>query len=198
MPPEHEVTENKRKTVQDQLSFGLTKTDLAYIYRGASVIIKEGAITQKKDHKLRNIYDSKSDQEFSTALLDRDSKEIGVYLLKRCLAKQSLFGSSDRKMPDISQFQGSAPLLHKAASSKGTTIKRTSVKLEKKQKSEDHIQNEKRLKKSARDVKEVERMNSKMNACQALVTKDCEKPTVSKADQIKKAFKKRFRGLVHS
>ena len=142
-----------------------------------------------EDSKLRNIYNTKSNEEFSTAWLDRESIPIGHYLIKRCLAKENMFGYTMDDVPSANEVMGPKLLVQKAVSSKGTTIKRTAIKLEKAKKSEEHIDQEKRTKKGEREKKEIDRINSKMNACQAVVSDKCAKLQVKKGDGIKAAFK---------
>ena len=60
----------------------------------------------------------------------RDSKEAGLYLVKKCLVKEGLFGYTMDDLPPPSTIKGPTLLGQKVAAIKSTTIKQTSVKQE--------------------------------------------------------------------
>ena len=180
--------EGSARSQSDLLSINLSTNDQSYIYRAAAMILRQGGISHVVDTKLRNIYD-KNDKVFSSALLDRESLDVGTFLIKKCIAKEQLFGCVPSSKPEIGDFIGPSSLLKRAAATKSTTIKRTSTKLEKEKKSSNDLQEERRIRKVNRDKKRVESLGARMNACQAIVQPDGSKSSVSKAEGIKKATK---------
>ena len=190
---QQEATEEKQpkkisKSKEELLGLSLSSTDLAYINCAAALILRQGGISSAADDRLRNIYVDNSNEMFSLALLDRESIDVGKFLVQRCISMNHFFGCSSAKLPNIANFKGPKSLLHKAATMKGVTLKRTSLKLEKEKKSTIDIDDEKRVRKINKEKKRVDCLGSKMNACQAVVKPDCSKSAVSKADQIKKAM----------
>ena len=177
------------KMLADLLGLKISRTDLAYIYRGAAMILRQGSISLKTDEKLRNVYNSNAEQVYSSYHLDRDSINVGKYLIAKCVAKEKLFGHQDSMMPAPTDFGKSSPLMQKAEKTKSVTIKRTSMKLEKEKKSKVLLDEEKRKRKITREKKRVEMLGARMNACQAIVKTDGSKAAVPKAEGIKKAIK---------
>lgn len=165
------VDEEERSSQRDLcslLGMKVSFTDQEYIYRGCGMILRQGGISQHHDEKLHNIYDSKTEQVYSTAHLDRESLDVGRFLTEKCIAKEHLFECTSVNKPNVDSFKGPASLLQKASTTKSTTIKRTVTKLEKKKKSENDLLEEKRMRRVNREKKRVECVESKMNAARLL------------------------------
>ena len=183
----HEESTTEIKTLSERLGLEVSATDLVYIYRAAALIMRRGGVSHITNQSLKNIYDENPHSLVATSILDRESLGVGRFLINRCLVKFNLFGATKDNSPRIADFQGTSALKHKAATTKGITIKRTTIKPGKESKSQRVVEEEKRMQKVNREKKTVEHLGSRMNACQAVVGTECQKSAAAKADGDRKA-----------
>ena len=163
----------------------ISATDKLHIYRAVKLIQKQEAISTQPESTVRNVYHS-LEPELSPCVLDKETSEIGKYLVYRHIANTSLV--KDYESPPVDSVKGPKELLNRVKRSEGTTINRTKIKVQK-HKTQAEKEEASRKQKVVRLTKIVDCMSSKMNLCQAVVKPDCSKRTVTKSKGVKKALK---------
>ena len=88
----------------------------------------------------------------------------------------------------ISLNSGPKTLVQKVKQAKGVTVRRIQTKKQQTAKTEREVEEDKRTKEIAKRTKQIDRISSHMNLCQAIVKPDCSKPTVQNAQGIQKAL----------
>ena len=88
----------------------------------------------------------------------------------------------------ISLNSGPKTLVQKVKQAKGVTVCRIQTKKQQTAKTEREVEEDKRTKEIAKRTKQIDRISSHMNLCQAIVKPDCSKPTVQNAQGIQKAL----------
>lgn len=189
----HKIREDQRHhkpatKEPDLLGWATTEVDINYISPTVSLVLRRDGLSTENDPTPYNVY-AKKKTCLPTSILDRQSKDVGEFLIKKYVCKERLFGCSVEDLPDISTYSGDKDLLSKAQKAKGITIKRTSKTKVKAMKTEREKKEEKRKREVASKIHQVECLSSDMNACQALVKPDCTKPKLVKSKGIADALK---------
>ena len=163
----------------------VTATDKLHIYRAVRLIQKQEGIAINPDPTPRNVYHS-LEPELSLAILDKETSEIGKYLVMRHIYSTSLIKNFE--CPPVDSVQGPKELLTRVKRSESTTINRSKIKV-KKDKTQAEKEETSRKQRVVRLSKIVDCMSSKMNLCQAVVKADCYKATVNKSTGVKKVLR---------
>ncbi|MCW4344649.1 MAG: hypothetical protein N0E48_15030, partial [Candidatus Thiodiazotropha endolucinida] len=171
----------------DNLGLELTDTDKKYILRVAALILRQGGLRTHLSTTPFNVY-GKHCEQLSESVLDKNTNEIGIFLIQKYLASSKLCGMTKDRLPAITTLAGPKEYIRRVKTAKGHTVKRTTKYLTTKAKSERDIQEEKRQKLVAKQTKTFDCLSSDMNTCQAVVKPDCSKPKVQKSTGIQKAL----------
>ena len=182
---QEEDLETVRQSSDRYLGKKVTSTDKLHIYRAVKLIQKQGAISTHQESSVRNVYHS-LEPELSPCVLDKETSEIGKYLVLRHIANISLV--KELESPSIDSVKGPKELLSRVKRAVSTTINRTKIKMQK-HKTQAEKEEKSRKQKVVRLTKIVDCMSSKMNLCQAVVKPDCSKRSVDKSNGVKKALK---------
>ena len=91
-------------------------------------------------------------------------------------------------VPSLSSVQGSKHILQKLKSSKGVTVRRSTIKS--KIMPEDEKKESERMAQVKKQAEVIDCFSSQMNTCQALVKPDCSKASLKKSPGIRKALQK--------
>ena len=194
----HKVRQEQRKQGQqaksttvekeDRLGWTLDENDINYILPTVLLILRRGGLDDEEVTTPVNVYRQKK-TVLPISILDKNSANVGEYLILKYICKEGLFGCSGLDLPDASSLTGEKDLISRAVRSKGVTMKRTSktkvmVEKSERQRKEDH-----RKREVAAQVHRVECLSSEMNACQSLLKPDCSKKKVMKSTNIANAMK---------
>ena len=180
-----EDIESVQQSSDRYLGKKVSATDKLHIYRAVKLIQKQGAITTQPESTVRNVYHS-LEPELSPCVLDKETSEIGKYLVFRHIANTSLV--KEFESPPIDSVKGPKELLNRVKRSESTTINRTKIKTQK-HKTQAEKEENSRKQKVVRLTKIVDCMSSNMNLCQAVVKPDCSKRSVDKSNGVKRALK---------
>ena len=183
--PELEDKESAEKSSERFLGKKLTTTDKLHIYRTAKLIQRRNATGLATEEKPRNVYHT-LEPELSLNILDRETYDVGKYLVLRHVAESNMF--PEFEAPSISDYQGSKALISRVKRGQSVTINRTKIKANSIQKTKLQRDEATRQKKVSRMSKVLDRMSSKMNLCQAVVNADCTKHSCNKSMGVRKAL----------
>lgn len=86
------------------LHVDLSKKDMGHILPVTKLILRVDALNTEADEKPRNVYESNR-HCISEAILDRNTYDLGQYLIKKYTAKQALFGLDKSDCPDINEVE---------------------------------------------------------------------------------------------
>ena len=167
--------------------FEITQTDLKHIIPTAVLITRRGALATEANIIPYNVY-NKEKTMLSSAVLDSETISVGKYMVEKYVSKEGIFGYRSTDHPGADTIEGPKALVDKVKKSKGTTIRRTKMKLLQTSKTDRQLKEEKRQKKVEQMKKRIDALSSEMNACQALLKPDCSKPKVQKAKGVQKAL----------
>jgi hypothetical protein len=162
------------------LKWNFNDSDFIHILPTAELILRKGGLSCHQDSIPYNVY-AKDVIVLSPSILDEECQSVGEFLLKRFVAKQGMFGTSEKDIPSKDTITGPKELVARAKLSKGVTIRRAFKKANAAMKTIRQVKEEKRQKDLARKMKETDCLTSEMNTCQALVKPDCSKPKVDKS-----------------
>ena len=179
------VGTSEKKEDEDTLGWLLTEVDHQHVFPTVAVILHAGGLSLEPQDYPLNVY-TDPPTVLPRDILDKESRDVGEYLLKRFVAKNELFNCTESDIPSTENLTGAASLVSRAKRSKGVTLKRTSKKQEPLQKSERQIKEDKRKKVVRREMKQTECLSSEMKLCQALVSRKFRK---------QKGFRKHCYGL---
>lgn len=191
----NEVKDKRRATNDDEdliddddvLGWELTEVDKNHIFPTADLILRKGAICMDENDIPLNVY-TKNTIALPLSILDRCSKEAGVFLMHRFLAKEKLFGLTCDDIPSPDSLTGPSEIISRARKSKGVTIKRTvksKVQTVPSERQEKELQRQKSV---AKETKRIDHFSSENNNCQALVKPDSSKPKVMKSIGMQRAL----------
>ena len=164
----------------DTLGWTITTKDMDFVLPTTSLILRQHGITFEECNQPHNVY-SKEKLVLSSAYLDKNCLDVGKYMMQKYAVKEDLYKLSTADLKDPKDLQGPKDIVTKAKNSKGTTLKRSSLKSSFIKKSERQVKEEKRKAVLARQMKKIDSFSSEMNTCQALVKPDCTKPKVVKS-----------------
>lgn len=167
--------------------FDITENDLMHIIPTAVLIIRRGALETSTNIIPYNVY-NKEKTMLSTAVLDSETISVGKYMVEKFVCKEGIFGYKSTDHPRADAIEGPKTLVDKVKKSKGTTVRRTKLRIVQMSKTDKQLKEEKRQKKVERMKKKIDALSSEMNACQALLKPDCSKPKVQKAQGVQKAL----------
>ena len=178
------ATEENQKSL---LGLDLSDTDYTYIMRVATLVIRRGGLSTVPSDVVENVY-TQSKATLPLSVLDKNTSDVGNYLLKKYIANQHLFSVSRNDLPSVMELNGPSELLNRVRLSKGVTIKRVTKTKRQVMTSERGIKEEKRMKLVAKEKKRIDCLSSEMNLCQAVVKPDCSKAKVQKSGGVQKAL----------
>ncbi|WAR27998.1 LOW QUALITY PROTEIN: hypothetical protein MAR_013702, partial [Mya arenaria] len=153
------TTKTVQKTQAELLGVKSSDTDIRYVKRIVSLILRQGGISLTEDTNVYIVYDARK-VVLPDSILDMKTEEIGAYLIKRHLASYGLFGCSKSDKPHIESVHGPKELLQKVKASKGVTIKRTAIKRPDTNKTLREKKEENRVKDITREMKKNDCLSS--------------------------------------
>ncbi len=163
----------------------ITKTDVEHIVPTALLILREGALNNHPDKMPRNVYDSKK-QLIADAALDRNTWQIGEYLVRRYAHLHELCGLS-KQLPEA-DFDFPKDLASKVKKMKDSSLTVRRMTCNAKQETTEKEKREKNRQQRAKHLSNVANaLTSDMNACQAVVKPDGSKGNVNKSQGMRKA-----------
>ena len=179
------------KDKPDKLGWEMSVTDWNHILPTVAVVLRRGGISLLPSETPQNVYARKV-VSLDPVMLDSVSAPVGLYLLQRSACKLGLLGLTVDDIPEPATMTGPKHLVKKVASTKSTTIRRSVIKTITlpMNKSQEEKQEDNRQKTVAKEMKQIERISSSMNMCQALVHPDCTKPKLQKSVTIPAALLK--------
>jgi hypothetical protein len=186
-PSVYNESEQEEKLQEELLGLKISPTDIKYILRMTSLILRRGGISTETNQTVFNVYES-SPEVLPESILDDSTKDIGTYLIEKFVAQNCLFGYTKSDVPSKVDIDGPKALVQRLKQSKGVTLRRIPVKKKQTLKSERDIKEDKRKKQVAKETKQIDHLSSDMNTCQAIVKPDCSKPKVQRASGIQKAL----------
>ncbi|VDI78878.1 Hypothetical predicted protein [Mytilus galloprovincialis] len=166
----------QEKSQEELLGIVMSETDIKYILRMTSLILRRDGISTEKNLTVFNVYELFPEILPESVLDDETTKEVGRYLIKKFVAENNLFGYTKSDIPPKAEVKGPSVLIQRLKQSKGVTIRRVPVKKKQSMKSERDMKEDKRKKEVTRKSKQIDRLSSAMNTCQAIVKPDCSKP----------------------
>ena len=168
--------------------WSITENDMKHIVPTAMLVLRRGGLALENNDVLSNVY-AKTKTKLPAAHLDKDTYDVGKFLIRKYAATKGLFGLTAADNPTTDSLSGPAPLISKVRRGKSTTVKRTTGKQSVLNPSEREKKELARQRKVKREKKVVDCYSSDMNTCQSLVKPDCSKPTVQKSKNIKTALR---------
>jgi hypothetical protein len=186
-PSVYNESEQEEKLQEELLGLKISPTDIKYILRMTSLILRRGGISTETNQTVFNVYES-SPEVLPESILDDSTKDIGTYLIEKFVAQNCLFGYTKSDVPSKADIDGPKALVQRLKQSKGVTLRRIPVKKKQTLKSERDIKEDKRKKQVAKETKQIDHLSSDMNTCQVIVKPDCSKPKVQRASGIQKAL----------
>ena len=186
-PSVYNESKQEEKLQEELLGLKISPTDIKYILRMTSLILRRGGISTETNQTVFNVYES-SPEVLPESILDDSTKDIGTYLIEKFVAQNCLFGYTKSDVPSKADIDGPKALVQRLKQSKGVTLRRIPVKKKQTLKSERDIKEDKRKKQVAKETKQIDHLSSDMNTCQAIVKPDCSKPKVQRASGIQKAL----------
>jgi hypothetical protein len=88
----------KNNTSEDHLGWVTNQMDINHIIPTVVLILRRGGMSLESDPTIFNVY-AKVKTVLSPALLDRNGKSVGEYLIQKCISKEGLFGCSTEDAP---------------------------------------------------------------------------------------------------
>ena len=160
---------------------------MRHAFRLAELILRRKALSINEDSIPSNMY-IPVPSPLDTVILDRESLDVGRFMLHRFLVAQGMFGLKEEDALDIKDISGSPSFISRAKRSKGVTIKRINKVKKIVPRSQTQAKEEARQTKLVKEAKTRQSQTSFMNTCQAIVSHDCRKLKVSKSLQVPRAI----------
>lgn len=180
-------SESLLQTTAPGISWDISSKDLDYIIPVVGLIMRRNALNIEPDATPKNVYASKNTM-LSDIVLDRNTWDVGKFLIRHYVCKVGLFGLGPSDCPAIAEDLGPKALVNRVRKSKGNTIKRLTERSSILAGSQKDANEKKWQSKVTRQKKVVECLSSEMNTCQAVVKPDCTKTNVQKSTGIKNAL----------
>ena len=129
--------ESKQEEILQEELLGLTisPTDIKYILRMTSLILRRGGISTETNQTVFNVYES-SPEVLPESILDDSTKDIGTYLIEKFVAQNCFFGYTKSDVPSKADIDGPKTLVQRLKQSKGVTRRKIPVKKKQTLKSE--------------------------------------------------------------
>jgi biopolymer transport protein ExbB/TolQ len=93
-----------------------------------------------------------------------------VVSLRKFVSLNKLFGFDKTDASNVNEISGPKTLVQKVQQAKGATVRRIETKKQQTAKTEREVEEDKRIKEVAKQTKQIDRISSHMNLCQAIVT----------------------------
>ena len=185
----YELSDNDSAAEASEKYLGkkVTSTDKQHIFRVTNLILRQGGLQMHSNETVWNVYQS-SPAALPDSILDRETADIGTYLVKKFVAQTHLFGMTEKDIPSTKDLTGPKVLVSRVKQAKGTTIARSRTKTESKGKTQKEIAESKRKQKVQKMSKIYDCMSSSMNTCQAIFRADGSKASTTKSTGVKKAL----------
>lgn len=171
---------------EDDLCWRITSTDIQHIIPTAQLITNRGLEVTPNDIPY-NVY-GKKPKALPLEILDINSLSVEQYLLEKYMFENNILNASTAHVPDVNAVNAPKSLLTRLKGVKGVTMKRCTTRSKNLIQTSHEIEEAKRKKTVMKESKQVDRLSSKMNTCQAVVNPDGSKPAVQKASGISKAL----------
>ena len=169
-----ELTDSDSAAEASERYFGkrVTATDKQHIFRVANLILRQNGLQTHTDGTVWNVYQA-SPEALPDSILDRETAEIGTYLIRKFVAQEHLFGMTEKDIPSTKDLIGPKVLVSRVKQAKGSTIARSRTKTTgSKGKTEKEVAESKRKQKVEKMAKILDCMSSRMNTCQAMFRAD--------------------------
>ncbi|CAC5388681.1 unnamed protein product [Mytilus coruscus] len=88
----------QEKSQEELLGIAMSETDIKYILRMTSLILRRDGISTEKNLTVFNVYEL-SPEILPESVLDETTKEVGRYLIKKFVAENNLFGYTKSDIP---------------------------------------------------------------------------------------------------
>ena len=112
---------------REQLGLNLSPTDITYILRITSLILRREGISTVLNNNIYNMYEARPDL-LPESILDRSSNEAGQYLIRKFVSLNKLFGFDKTNAPNVNEISGPKTLVQKVKQAKGATVRRIQTK----------------------------------------------------------------------
>ena len=106
----------------------VTDRDFKFAIPAATLILRQNALSLKPDSVPKNVY-TKSASDLADSVLDKNTYDVGRYLIMRFACNSGLCDMSPADCPDVNEIQGPKPLIAKIRKGTSVTVKRVSVKI---------------------------------------------------------------------
>ena len=178
----------KETSVIDCLGWNLTRTDLNFVYRVASIILRQNALQVHQEETPYNMYTNPRPTIISESLLDSKTVEVGKFLIWKYINKFQKIPLEDHEILSGENLNGPKQLVKRALKSKGTTLKRTCRGAGGQEKTVEELKQVQLEKKTKRNVEVAQCLSSDLNTCQALVTPSGQKRGKQKSIYVPQAL----------
>ncbi|CAC5410219.1 unnamed protein product [Mytilus coruscus] len=105
----------------------LSASDKEHIGRTIKLMLRQNAFHTEKDLIPRNIYHSNL-PEVSTVILDKNTYDVGRYLIKRFACDKKYLDLTQEDYPSLEEMNGPKELISRVKRNQSVTIKRTTCK----------------------------------------------------------------------
>ncbi|VDI60746.1 Hypothetical predicted protein [Mytilus galloprovincialis] len=176
------VKSSASKYMEHQISVN----DKKHIIRTVKLMMRRNAFNTVEDSTPKNIYHSKTPSIANTTF-DRNTYNIGKYLVQRYIAQQEFLGMTTEDCPSTDTLDGPKELINRVKRGQSVTVSRTKCKPKEKPVTETEKEEHKRVSKvKLRSV--LDSLSSKSNTCQAVLKPDGSKNATNKSPGVKKAL----------
>ncbi|CAC5363774.1 KIF21 [Mytilus coruscus] len=177
------VKSSASKYMEHQISVN----DKKHIIRTVKLMMRRNAFNTEKDSTQKNIYHSKTPTIGNTTL-DRNTYNIGKYLVQRYIAQQEYLGMTTEDCPSTDTLDGSKELINRVKRGQSVTVSRTKCKPKEKPVTETEKEEHKRVTKVKKLRSVLDSLSSKSNTCQAVLKPDGSKNATNKSPGVKTAL----------
>ena len=114
--PTNEFTDSDSVAESSEKYLGkkVTSTDKQHIFRVANLILRQGGIQMQSDITVWNVYQS-CPEALPDCILDRETVDIGTYLVKKFAAQTNLLGMTEKDVPSTRDLVGPKVLVSREA-----------------------------------------------------------------------------------
>jgi hypothetical protein len=112
---------------REHLGLNLSPTDITYILRITSLILRREGISTVLNNNIYNMYEARPDL-LPESILDRSSNKAGQYLLRKFVSLYNLVGFDKTDAPNVNEITGPKPLAQKVKQAKGVRACRIPTK----------------------------------------------------------------------
>ena len=109
-PSVYNESEQEEKLQEELLGLKISPTDIKYILRMTSLILRRGGISTETNQTVFNVHES-SPEVLPESILYDSTKDIGTYLIEKFVAQNCLFGYTQSDAPNKADIDGPKALV---------------------------------------------------------------------------------------